>query len=198
MRGEVDPADARRSRARAFICASAARRPRAAWSVPSPTGQNLVWSAYTHLCLAPAEERRGDARRRARRDGVRRAAGVRAKASSAIARSISTARSSTPAATAAQFANDVARYALITARHVVRAAVRCARVVQRLRRRRHRLVAARRLLRRLGDQPRGRASDDDRLQRHGRAGAGRAVRESRARRRSAPPPRRCCRRGAAR
>ena len=69
---------------------------------PVPTGENLVWSSFTHLCLGLLKN--DAAMLAAVRDAMNGVAQPdhRPKASSATARSTSMARSSTPAATAAR------------------------------------------------------------------------------------------------
>ena len=80
---------------------------------PTPTGQNLVWSAYTHLCLALLTD--DEAMLAAVRDAM--ASVTRPAALEGIKRDRSFHQHGAQLYTGGyggQFANDVARYALIT------------------------------------------------------------------------------------
>ena len=80
---------------------------------PTPTGQNLVWSAYTHLCLALLKD--DDAMLAAVRDAM--ASVTRPTSLEGIKRDHSFHQHGAQLYTGGyggQFANDVARYALIT------------------------------------------------------------------------------------
>ena len=101
MRGEIESGRRTTISCARSISASAARRPARGIVGPVPTGENLVWSSFTHLCLALLKN--DAAMLAAVRDAMAPSRGrPSAKGSSATARSISTARSSTPAATAAR------------------------------------------------------------------------------------------------